>query len=167
MAPRNPLKAPEGMAPFEERLAAAERFARAPGVVATGIERELGTRFTADTIGRLRERAPRARFVWLMGADNLATVHRWSRWRTIFENVPVAVFDRSPYSRSCLTSRAAVRFRRHRLPVLKAGALADTEPPAWIFFPGPRHPASATAIRAGDRRFGFAERNDGSQHRGR
>ncbi len=158
MAPRNPLKTPEGMAPFEDRLAGAERFAQGPGIVATGIERDLGTRFTADTIERLLVRAPRARFVWLMGADNLETAHRWRRWRTIFDSVPVAVFDRSPYSRSCLASRAAVRFRRCRLPVPKARTLADAEPPAWVFVPGPRHPASATAIRAGDRRFGFAER---------
>jgi len=161
VAPQNPMKPLEGMASLEGRLAAAKQYTRGLDIVVTGIERELRTRFTADTIQRLQIRAPHARFVWLMGADNLATVHRWHRWQTIFKSVPVAIFDRSPYSLSSLASRAAVRFRRYRLPALRAQVIADCEPPVWAFVLGPRHPASATAIRAGDRRFGFAGQDDG------
>lgn len=162
VAPQNPLKPVAGMAPFKERLAAARRFATSSAIVVTGIEQELGTRYTADTIKRLQTRAPSARFVWLMGADNLSTVHRWRHWQSIFERVPVAVFDRSPYSFSCLASRAAVRYRRHRLPAWRAKSLAVQAPPVWTFVLGPRHPASATAIRQGDRRFGFAGQDDGT-----
>jgi len=160
VAPQNPLKPLAGMAPFEERLERARAFAQTSQVVVTGIEAGLHTRYTADTLTKLQRRAPTARFVWLMGADNLATIHRWRHWEAIFESVPVAVFDRSPYSFSCLASRAAVRFRRHRLPAWRARALAETAPPVWTFVLGPRHPASATAIRGGDTRFGHAGRED-------
>ncbi|MBT5432281.1 MAG: nicotinate-nucleotide adenylyltransferase [Rhodospirillaceae bacterium] len=160
VAPQNPLKPLDDMAPFEERLRRTDEFADHPGIIVTGLERDLGTRFTVDTIARLQIRAPQTRFVWLMGADNLATIHHWHRWQEIFESVPVAVFDRAPYSFSCLASRAAVRYRRHRLPASRARALADVAPPVWTFVLGPRHPASATAIRAGDRSFGFAGQDD-------
>ena len=150
MAPHNPLKPLAGMAPFEERLAAARRLAGGQRrVTATGLERALATRFTADTLRRLAKRCPRARFLWLMGADSLAQMHRWRRWPAIFATVPVAVFDRAPYSFPCLASPAAIRFRRHRLAARRARLLVRRRAPAWVFLAGPRHPASASAIRAG------------------
>ena len=160
VSPQNPLKTTAGMAPFAARLKAARSFVDLPNVVVTGLEQDLGTRYTADTVTQLQRRCHGTRFVWLMGADNLTSVHRWRHWETIFERVPVAVFDRSPYSFSCLASRAAVRFRRHRLRTWRARGLVDTTPPVWTFILGPRHPASATAIRAGDTRFGHAGETD-------
>ena len=31
------------------------------------------------------------RFVWIIGADNLRSFHRWQRWREIAMLVPIAV----------------------------------------------------------------------------
>ena len=39
----------------------------------TGFERELGTGYTAATLAFLKTRYPGVRFVWIMGADNLAS----------------------------------------------------------------------------------------------
>ena len=81
VSPGNPLKPSRGMAPFAARLASARRIADGRRVVATGIEARLGTRYTADTLAELRRRFPRARFVLLLGADNLEQLPRWRRWR--------------------------------------------------------------------------------------
>ena len=54
-----------------------------PRVKVTDIEVQLGTRYTAETIAALQLRYPGVRFVWLMGADNLAQFHRWERWHEI------------------------------------------------------------------------------------
>ena len=160
MAPRNPLKARAGMAAFDDRLAHARAFAAGHGVTVSGLEASLGTRFTVDTIACLRRRAPLVRFVWLMGADNLATVHLWKRWQRIFETIPVAVFDRAPYSYPSLASRAAIRYRHCRKPEHRARSLADRRPPSWTLILGPRHGASATAIRSGDACFAYAGTTD-------
>lgn len=144
------------MAPFEKRLKAAGAFVDDPRIRVTGLELHLGTRYTADTLKRLTQRCRTARFVWLMGADNMATVHLWRNWHRIFMTVPVAVFDRAPYSLSCLASRAAIRFRRDRVPAHCARNLAEREAPAWTYLMGPRHPASASAVRAGTASFKFA-----------
>ncbi len=136
------------MATLAQRFAAAETVARHPRLRISAIECHLGTRFTADTLEALRRRFPRARFVWLMGADNLAQIHRWRRWDTILRRVPVAVLDRSPYSYKALASKAARRFKAGRAGARQAAILAEAAPPAWVFLHQRRHPASATAIRA-------------------
>ena len=56
VSPQNPLKPAAGMAPFEDRLAAARAATGDRRIIATGIERQLNTRYTADTVSRLRRR---------------------------------------------------------------------------------------------------------------
>ena len=148
VSPGNPLKPAIGMAPLAVRLAGAARIGDGRRVVATAIEAALGTRYTADTLAELRRRFPNARFVWLMGADNLSQLPRWRDWMGIMRTMPVAVFPRPSYNHRALAGRAAHRLRSARLPVAAAPSLALRNPPAWIFLPTPQHAASATAIRA-------------------
>ncbi len=148
VSPGNPLKPARGMAPLSARLASAARIGDGRRVVATAIEASLGTRYTADTLAALRRHFPLARFIWLMGADNLTQLPRWRDWMGIMRRMPVAVFPRPSYNHRALAGRAAHRLRSARLPVAAAPALALHGPPAWIFLPTPQHAASATAIRA-------------------
>src|SRR5437016_718615 len=94
VSPQNPLKATGSMASFEERLEGAKNFNRHPRVIVTGIESQLGTRFTIDTLEALKRRFALLRFVWLMGSDNLLQIPRWRGWQQIFESVPVAIIAR-------------------------------------------------------------------------
>lgn len=151
VSPQNPLKPADGMAAFDDRLATARRVARHPKIRVTGIEAALGTHFTIDTLTTLLRRFPKVRFVWLMGADNLAQIPRWRQWASIFKSLPVAVFDRSPYSYHALSGPAAHRFRAFRRMTRQARRLALEAPPAWSYLRQRRHPASATDIRR-DRR---------------
>ncbi len=148
VSPQNPLKGPADMAPLEARLASALVRADDPRIVATDLERELGTVHTAETLSALKARFPDHRFVWLMGADLLLQIPRWHRWRSIFYTVPVAVFARPPYSVRALSSRAARRFDRARIRPFAAGSLAARMPPAWVFLSIRPHAVSATRIRA-------------------
>ena len=148
VSPQNPLKPAAGMAPFAERLAGAKAVARHPRIRVTGIEGDLKTTYTAETLRRLRRRFPGHRFIWLMGADNLAQVQKWKDWQQIFNTVAVAVFARPSYCLRALASQAAHRFSRNRVPESASGALRRGQPPAWVFLVGPLSPLSATAIRA-------------------
>lgn len=147
VSPGNPLKDDAGNAPLAERVARAREAAGGGAIMVTDLEAAMGTRYTVDTLARLTECFPRARFVWLMGADNLAQIDRWKGWERIFRLVPVAIFDRAPYSTRALASKAAHRFARHQLHGAHARRLAECEPPAWSFFHARLHPESATAIR--------------------
>jgi len=148
VSPQNPLKAAAGMAPFAARLDGARQMARDPRILVSDIEARSGTRYTVDTLRLLVSAFPRRRFVWLMGADNLVQLPQWREWRTIPRLLPIAVFDRAPYSTRALAGEAARTFKRSRLATRDARKLADRNPPAWIFFHTPLHKASATRIRA-------------------
>ncbi len=154
VTPRNPLKPPEELAPYGRRLARArEMAARHPRIRVCDLEARLGTRYTVELLRRLvRDR--RRRFVWIVGADNLAGLHRWYRWPELFRLVPVAVFDRIPYSHVALASPAARRFAEARIGEKEARRLAALPPPRWVFVRLRPHPASGTAIRAAWRRMG-------------
>ncbi len=147
VTPGNPLKA-HGPAPIERRIAAAEAIMRHPRVVVTDVEARLGTRYTAETLQALMARYPGVRFVWLMGADNLATFHHWERWDWIMEHVPVGVLARPDRGLSAGMSPAARRYARWRLPAREAARLCTATPPAWCFVTLPMKDISSSEIRA-------------------
>jgi len=147
VTPGNPLKQNGASAPLAERVAAARRLASHPRFVVTDIEARLGTRFTVETVRRLRERYAGVRFVWIMGADNLERFDRWFGWRDIANSTPIAVFSRPGSVLKAPLSPAAQTLRAHRRPSSSARRLADETAPAWIYFARTRNPASSTAIR--------------------
>ena len=148
VSPQNPLKPVKGMATFAERMKGAESVADHPRIKVTDIEARLGTQFTADTLRKLVTRFPSCRFVWLMGADNLAQISSWRDWTRIFHLTPIAVFDRPTYTMKALTALAARRFQRARRRETALRTLAATPAPAWVFVHHRLNPISATAIRA-------------------
>jgi nicotinate-nucleotide adenylyltransferase len=146
VSPGNPLKV-EGPAPLATRMAAARAVMDHPRVTVTDAEARLGTVVTADTLEALIALYPGVRFSWLMGADNLATVHRWERWPTIFAQVPVGVVARPGDGLSARLTRAARLFRGARLRAGQAHALGGAIAPAWCYLRGPQVDLSSTAIR--------------------
>ena len=150
VTPGNPLKDQDGLRDLNERTAAARNMANDPRIDVSCLESVIGTRYTIDTISYLRRRASGPRFVWIMGADNLAQFHRWQNWRRIASEVPIAVIDRPPQSFRALAAPAAQALARYRLPENQAGRLADQRAPAWIFLTGMKLNLSSTGLRNPD-----------------
>ncbi len=147
VSPGNPLKPALGMAPFAERLASARNIADGRRIIATDIEQKLGTHYTADTMLALQRRYPGTKFVWLMGADNLAQLPKWGRWMRIARAMPMLVLPRPGQTRRALAGQAVARLRAHRLPARAGLCLATAKPPAWILLPVKENAVSATALR--------------------
>ena len=78
-------------------MQAARNVADDPRIEVSCLEAVIGTRYTIDTIN-ICAAVSGLRFVWIMGADNLAQFHRWQHWRRIADQVPIAVIDRPPQS---------------------------------------------------------------------
>jgi nicotinate-nucleotide adenylyltransferase len=147
VSPGNPLKDVTGLPSQHERMVKAAAIAAHPRIVITGAEAALRTRYTADFIRIVRQRAASARFVWLMGSDNLLQFHRWEDWRAIADFVPLAVINRPGSLTAAMAARAAQALWRYRVDEADALMLATREPPAWTFLTGPRTAASSTALR--------------------
>jgi nicotinate-nucleotide adenylyltransferase len=148
VTPGNPLKNTSGLGPLFERIAAARALTHHPRIDVTGLEAVIKTRYTYDTILWLKTRCPRVRFVWIMGADNLRSFHRWQRWRGIAKLVPFVVIDRLGPSLYAGASPAGQALRGARIPEHAAASLPYRKPPAWAFLHGLKSPLSSTALRA-------------------
>lgn len=147
VSPGNPLKPKAGMAPLKARLLSARAQARRAAIIPTTIEQRLGTRYTVDTLARLVRRYPKRRFVWLMGADNLADFHRWKDWRRIARTMPIAVIARPGYDASAMTSPAMVWLRRYRVSAASFRKRGQWSAPALVLLRFDPDYRSATAIR--------------------
>ena len=150
VSPGNPLKPVAGMAPLASRVVSARKAARRAPIRVSAIEREMGTRFTCDTLFQLRRRYPRDQFIWLMGSDNLAQFHHWHRWRAIARTMPIAVAARPGYSRQALAAPAMAWLGRFRRPVASVTDRADWSAPALVLLAFDPDPRSASAIRRAD-----------------
>ncbi|WP_204113078.1 nicotinate-nucleotide adenylyltransferase [Shimia biformata] len=150
VSPGNPLKQ-RGPAAIGRRLAACRAIVNHPRIAISDYERRAGTRFTAETIAALQRDYPAARFVWLMGADNLAQFHLWQDWRDIVARVPIGVLARPGDRIEARTAKAAQVFRHARIPARESQLLARVDAPAWCFINVPMKNASSTAIRAAGR----------------
>jgi nicotinate-nucleotide adenylyltransferase len=150
VSPGNPLKHTRGPHDTAARAAAARAVAQDPRIDVSCLEAVIGTRYTVDTISYLRRRCAGARFVWIMGADNLAQFHRWENWQRIAAEVPIAVIDRPPQSFRALAAPAAQALADDRILESKARTLAASAPPAWVFLTGLKLNLSSTVLRNSD-----------------
>ncbi|WP_086737566.1 nicotinate-nucleotide adenylyltransferase [Erythrobacter colymbi] len=147
VSPGNPLKAKAGMAPLKARLLSARKQARRARIVPTAIEQRLGTRYTVDTLEKLVRRYPKRRFVWLMGSDNLAQLHRWKDWRRIARTMPIAVIARPGYDGEAMASPAMAWLRRYIVPAASIRKRGQWSAPALVLLRFDPDYRSATAIR--------------------
>ena len=147
VSPQNPLKGRHETAGLAERMAGARELAEGPGMIVSDAETLLGSAYTIDVVRALKARFPRVKFVWIMGADSLATFHHWRGWTQIMQEIPVAVVSRPWISLKSRFSPAALRFARYRWPSSRALGLAGSKPPAWVFLFGRFNFMSSTALR--------------------
>jgi len=153
VSPGNPLKPAKGMAPLAARVASARLQARCAPIRVTAIERELGTRYTFDTLRKLLRRYPKRQFVWLMGSDNLAQFDRWKNWRGAARLMPIAVIARPGYDSSALASPAMAWLRTYRQPPASLRRRERWSAPALVTLRFDPDSRSATAIRQADPRW--------------
>ena len=150
VSPGNPLKPKRGMAPLAARLKSAEKQAMRAPIVPTAIEQRLGTRYTIDTLHKLKRRYPKREFIWLMGSDNLAQFHRWKDWRNIARTLPIAVIARPGYNAQAMTSPAMAWLRRYSVSAASFRKMGRWSAPTLIFMRFDPDSRSATAIRRAD-----------------
>lgn len=147
VSPGNPLKDNSNLPSLTERVSATRALMDHPKIQVTGFEAEHGFRYSFDTLSFLRDTIP-AKFVWIMGADNLLQFDRWERWEEMAALMPIAVYARPGSTSRATFSKAATVLRANRVPEADAETLADRDPPAWVYLHGIMSRQSSSAIRA-------------------
>ncbi|MEL6921165.1 MAG: nicotinate-nucleotide adenylyltransferase [Pseudomonadota bacterium] len=148
VTPGNPLKNTRVLPSLAERCALSDAINEDPRVKVTAFEALYNTRYTAQTLALVKKRNLHTRFVWLMGADNMASFHKWQDWQRIAMTFPIAVIDRPGSTLAYLSSVMAKTFDYARVDENDASLLPHFEAPAWTFIHGPRSPLSSTQLRA-------------------
>lgn len=149
VSPQNPLKNAADSASLDKRMASARAQARGPHMIVSDIEARVGSHYTIDVLRILKARYPGVKFVWIMGGDNLNSLHSWRGWVNIMREMPVAVIARPGGAQLKSRSSPAVRrFAFARLSSREAPRLADHAPPAWLYLRAPLNFTSSTALRA-------------------
>jgi nicotinate-nucleotide adenylyltransferase len=154
VSPQNPLKSAKDTAPLSRRMADAKAHAHGPSMIVSDAETRMGSQYTIDSVRVLKARFPGVKFVWIMGADSLATFHRWRGWTQLLKELPVAVISRPWAAMKSRFSPAAMRFSHARWPASRARLRPDSTPPAWVYLVGPLNFASSTAMRERQRTAG-------------
>lgn len=147
VSPGNPLKENANLPPVEQRIVQAREVAASPFIDVCAPEVAYRTRYTFDTLKRILAERRGVRFVWLMGADNLAQFHRWKRWQEIAKMMPIAVIERPGDEDAPLSSKASHAMARYRMDESDATLLMSMQPPAWIYLHGLKSPLSSTSLR--------------------
>lgn len=147
VTPGNPLKSTRELAPLSQRISRSEALVPDPRIKVTAFEAAYRIRYTAETLALVKARNPGVDFVWIMGADSLASFHRWQDWRAIASTFPIAVVDRPGSTLAFLSSVMTKAFVRARVDESEAPRLARMKAPAWTFIHGPRSSLSSTALR--------------------
>lgn len=154
VSPGNPLKENHSLPPVETRIAQAKTVAASPYIDVCAPEVAYRTSYTFDTLARIVKEYPGVRFVWLMGADNLAQFHRWKRWQEIAAMMPIAVIERPGNEDAPLSAKAAHALARYRIDESDAALLLSMQPPAWVYLHGLKSPLSSTSLRMKEQRQG-------------
>ena len=146
VCPENPIKS---VTPSDvnSRFLASKKIMKHPSVVITDLERKFKTKYTFQTLIRLKKLYPSTKFVWLMGADNLINFHHWKNWDWIMKNIPIGVMARPRDQIKAGLSPAAIRFSKYRLPREKSLLLPYLSPPVWTLVTGSMKNISSTKLR--------------------
>ncbi|MBC6445086.1 MAG: nicotinic acid mononucleotide adenylyltransferase [Alphaproteobacteria bacterium GM202ARS2] len=137
---------------YASRLRQAKNVASAfPMIRISSLEAHIKSRSTYALITALQSRRPRQRYILIVGADVLAELPRWHRWQDVVQKIPLAIFDRQPYTYKALLGQFAQRYRRYRTSSM-CSHLVSVAPPAWIFFNAfPRSHLSSSELRGQSR----------------
>jgi nicotinate-nucleotide adenylyltransferase len=148
VSPGNPLKDPASWGNYADRVQSArDLIAGRPAHKICESETAFDTRYTLDTVQGFLERWPGTRFVWLIGADNLGSFHRWRSWQQLTRTLPIAVISRPGDPVRDLLSPFARQFASSRLSEHQAGSLLHRNTPVWTYITAPLNPLSSTLLR--------------------
>lgn len=99
VAPQNPFKSPGEYLPLDARCELCKRMvAGNPNIKISDIERKINPSCESyKTIKRLNEMCKNCEFYWIMGSDNLESLHSWKMPSYIAKNARLVCFRRGKF----------------------------------------------------------------------
>ncbi len=147
ITPQNPLKSSSTYITYNKRIKLAENLIKGTKIRINPIEKNHINHYTANTLNIITKQYSAAKFIWLMGADNLTQLNKWYRWKYIFNIMPIAVFDREYYSYSIFNSIAGKHYFSRLHKTKSSASIFNKNPPSWTFLHIKKNSLSSSKIR--------------------
>ena len=144
ISPKNPLKTDYSFN-YTKRLEACRKLLNKSNIKLSEVEKITGSYYSSETIKILKKKYPRVQFVWLIGADNMHSFHKWEKWDDIFIELPIAIFARPNNQLKAGLSLAAQKYFNKRV---HSRNLLNGANPRWSMQIGPQVNMSSTQLRA-------------------
>ncbi|MDA7981967.1 MAG: hypothetical protein MPJ79_05695 [Alphaproteobacteria bacterium] len=143
----NPFKGDIDLPPVADRVREVRAMLPAGGnLFALDWEGRIGVSRTYESVSLLKDALPGVKFVLFAGADILGEIHLWYRWRDLLGMVPLAVFDREPYTGRVMCGSDFIReFGEFRTE--DSGEVVDLDPPVWTLVRQPLSDLSGSKLR--------------------
>jgi len=147
ITPQNPLKSSTTYITYNKRIKLAENLIKGNKIRINPVENNQNNYYTANTLNIIAKKYSAAKFIWLMGADNLTQLNKWYRWKYIFNIMPIAVFDRENYSYSTFNSISGKRYFSKLYRTKSSESIFKKKLPSWTFLHIKKNPLSSSKIR--------------------
>lgn len=149
VSPQNPLKTKKDMAPLHDRIQSCiDQIENTPNIRILGLETLLETQYTVDTVTAIQEAFADVYFVWIMGADNLTTLHQWKDWQGLWNRIPMAIVNRYGYDQTPHNTPLLQEYVKCKTTLKK---LVTTPAPVWATLAMPPNPSNSTDMRNSER----------------
>jgi nicotinate-nucleotide adenylyltransferase len=124
VSPHNPLKAKKSLANDYDRLHLVNlAIEDNDKLKASNIEFQLPQpSYTVNTLAYLREKYPNRDFVLIMGADNLATLHKWKNYELLLRHYAIYVYNRPAFDNQVFPDFPDADVRFFQAPMLEISA---------------------------------------------
>ncbi len=143
---QNPLKEKSDYMSFEDRNNQAKKLIGNNNIKLKFFEDITNSNYLIDNLKHIKSNFTEDEFIFLMGSDSFEEMDKWKNYLDIFNQMPIAVFNRNEKIYNPLTSIVAEKFRDKQIELSDA-KLIFTKSPAWIFIRDFHVSESSTAIR--------------------
>ena len=143
---QNPLKEKDDYMSFEDRNNQAKKLIGNNNIKLKFFEDITNSNYLIDNLKHIKSNFTEDEFIFLMGSDSFEEMDKWKNYLDIFNQMPIAVFNRNEKLYNPLTSAVAEKFKNNQIKLSDA-KLIFTKLPAWIFIRDFNVSESSTAIR--------------------
>ncbi len=143
---QNPLKEKDDYMSFEDRKNQAKKLIGNNNIKLKFFEDITNSNYLIDNLKHIKSNFTKDEFIFLMGSDSFEEMDKWKNYLDIFNQMPIAVFNRNKKLYNPLTSIVAEKFKNNQIKLSDA-KLIFTKSPAWIFIRDFHVSESSTAIR--------------------
>jgi len=143
---QNPLKEKDDYMSFEDRKNQAKKLISNNNIKLKFFEDITNSNYLIDNLKHIKSNFTEDDFIFLMGSDSFEEMDKWKNYLDIFNQIPIAVFNRNEKLYNPLTSIVAEKFKNNQIKLSDA-KLIFTKSPAWIFIRDFNVNESSTAIR--------------------